>query len=43
MLDGCAVWYDAWPPTADYHELGLGADGVLAAQPSAANTPAPSA
>jgi len=23
----------AWPPTIDYHELGLGADGLLAAQP----------
>jgi hypothetical protein len=21
------------PPTADYHKLGLGADGILAAQP----------
>jgi predicted acyl esterase len=34
-LPGAEQWRtcDAWPPTADYHELGLGADGVLAAQP----------
>jgi uncharacterized protein len=34
-LPGAEQWRtcDAWPPTTSYHELGLGADGVLAARP----------
>jgi uncharacterized protein len=34
-LPGAEEWRtsDVWPPAADYQELGLGADGTLAAQP----------
>jgi uncharacterized protein len=34
-LPGAEQWRtsDVWPPAADYQELGLGADGTLAAQP----------
>jgi putative CocE/NonD family hydrolase len=34
-LPGAEQWRtsDVWPPAADYQELGLGADGSLAAQP----------
>lgn len=34
-LPGAAEWRtsDVWPPAAEYQELGLGADGSLAAQP----------
>jgi uncharacterized protein len=34
-LPGAEEWRtsDVWPPAADYEELGLGADGSLAAQP----------